>query len=285
MEFALINYHPLLPLARVTARHGIDVNRPTRDMSEIENDVQESVVSSEAPSEASSEPNKSSETVETKSPTEKYVPYDRFNEVIQQKNEHAKALEEQRKQFADLQAKFSEFSRPKEAPKANPLIERLKGIDPEFGKWAESQEKSRAELEELRSWKSQSEQQRTAAEVSSSVEKLHTEYKVPAEARELYTDLLRSHAARIEATGKVLGLQDLPNLYKQVHDSLGKLNRTNLATYTQAKKVDATVPAQTKGPAPKVAPAKMKFSNNKDEARSQIVKAALEQFRAHKNAQ
>lgn len=253
-------------------------------MSEIENDVQESVVSSEAPSEASSEPSKSSEPVETKSPTDKYVPYDRFNEVIQQKNEHAKALEEQRRQFADLQAKFNEFSKVKESPKSNPLIDRLKGIDPEFGKWAEAQEKSRAELEELRSWKSQSEQKSNAAEISRSVETLHSEYKVPAEARELYTDLLRSHAARIEATGKVLGIQDLPHLYKQVHDSLGKLNRSNLATYTQAKKTDSTVPTQTKGPAPKVAPGKIKFSNNKDEARSQIVKAAMEQFRAHKNA-
>lgn len=254
-------------------------------MSEIANDVQESVVSSEAPSEASSEPSKSSEAIETKAPAEKYVPYDRFNEVIQQKNEHAKAVEDYKRQVSDLQAKFQEFSRPKEAPKANPLIERLKGIDPEFGKWAEAQEQKASELEELRAWRSQSEQQRLATEISSSVEKLHSEYKVPAEAKEIYQHLLRAKATAIEATGRKLGIQDLPNLYKSVHEDLGKLNRTNLTNYTQAKKPDAALPTTKKGDAPKVAPAKLQFSKNKDEARSQVVKAALEQFRAHKNAQ
>lgn len=253
-------------------------------MSENTSEVQESVVSDSAPSEAPSSPSISSESGSQSAAPEKYVPYDRFNEVIQQKNEHSKALEESRKKFSELEARFKEFSTPKEAAKANPLIERLKGIDPEFGKWAEAQEKKAVELEELRTWRSESEQKRVAAEISTSVEKLHSEYKVPAEARELYTDLLRSHATRIEATGKVLGLQDLPNLYKQVHESLGKLNRSTIASYTTAKKADAATPALKKGEAPKSAPAKPKFSNNKEEARSQIVKSALEQFRAHKNS-
>lgn len=241
-------------------------------------------VSQDSPSTESSETTSSKENVEAspKAP-EKYVPYDRFNEVINQRNEREKAYAEQAKQIAELRDQLVKLSTPKETPKENKLVSELKQVHPEFAKWVEEQDLTRKELSDLRQWKQQYEAQASQREVMGALDKLHADHKVSADTQQIYNALLKARADALEASGAKLGIKDLPNLYKEVHESLNKLGRSNLTSYTAAKKPDAAIPSPKKGEAAKPATKKVQFSKDKETARSQIVKAALEQFRAHKN--
>lgn len=245
-------------------------------------------VSAESSSETPSSPEKTSEapvTQEGKS-TEKYVPYERFQEIIQQKNEFVKRLEEHEARYKALEERVS---RPREEPKKaeNPLLGRLKGIDPEFGQWAEQMEASRAELQALRDWRTQAEAERTRAEAQNELSRLHTQYKVSDDLKEHYNMFLRNEVSKIEASGKVLGIKDLASIYKSVHENVNKVfetqRRANIANYATSKKTDAT-PALKKGEAPKQAPGKFKYSKDPEEARAQIVKQTMERARAAKNS-
>lgn len=244
-------------------------------------------VSTESPSEAPSSPEKTNEspvTQESKT-TEKYVPYERFQEIIQQKNEFVKRLEEHEARYKALEDRFN---KPKEEPKKeNPLLSRLKGIDPEFGTWAEQMEASKAELQALREWRQQAEVERSRSEAQNEVSKLHSQYKVSDDLKAHYEMYLKNEVQKMESSGRNLTVKDLPTIYKSVHDTLNKVfesqKRATIANYTTSKKTDAT-PALKKGEAPKSGPAKFKFSKDPEEARAQIIKQTMERVRAAKNA-
>lgn len=258
----------------------------------IDNELEstESEVSSESSSETPSSPEKSSGSSEGKSaaPQEKYVPYERFQEVIQLKNEFAKRLEDHEKRYQDLEARLS---RPKEEPKPkaeNPLLGRLKTVDPEFGSWAEKMEASQAELQELRQWRVQADQERIRNEAQSELNRLHSEYKIPDDLKDHYGMYIKQAVSNIESTGRLLSVKDLKDVYKTVHENINKVfeaqKRATIANYTAAKKVDVA-PTVKKGTASKPAnQAKPKFSNDREEAKAQIVKQAMEQVRANKAA-
>lgn len=251
----------------------------------------ESVVSTESPSEALSSPQESSvpESSPSKqaSPQEKYVPYERFQEIIQQKNEFAKRLEEHEARTRALEERSN---RPKEEPKPkaeNPLLARLKGIDPEFATWAEQMEASRAEVESLRTYRMQAEAERTRSQAESELSRLHSEFKVPKDEQDYFKDLLQLRVQRIEASGRMLTIKDLEPIYKELHDSENKRfesrKRATIANYAASKKSDST-PSLSKGVAPKPAQTKVKYSADREEAKAQIIKQAIEQHRAAKNS-
>lgn len=243
--------------------------------------------SSAAPVETVQESSAPEKSSETKTSSEKSVPYERFQEIIQQKNEFLKRFEESDRRYQELQSKFAEFSKPKpEVPKENPLLARLKSVDPEFGKWAEEQEARASKLAELEQWKATAEQNRLRDEVVNTVEKLHMEHKVSNEDKEIYNSLLRQTATSIEATGRMLSPKDLPGLYKQVHELISKRDeareRARLASYTTTKKADSSTPTSKKGSEPKKQAKQEQLSRDPEERRAQIVKRALEQHRADK---
>lgn len=244
-------------------------------------------VSTESPSEAPSSPERTSEapaTQESKT-ADKYVPYERFQEIIQQKNEFVKRLEEHEARYKALEDRMN---RPKEEPKKeNPLLGRLKTIDPEFGTWAEQMEASRTELQALREWRTQAEAERTRSEAQNEVSKLHAQYKIPDDLKDHYNMYLRNEVSKLEASGRALSVKDLPSIYKSVHDSLNKVfesqKRATIANYAVSKKTDAT-PTLKKGEATKSTPTKFKFSKDPEEARSQIIKQTMERVRAAKGS-
>lgn len=260
------------------------------NMSE-ENNTQASDVSSESSSETQGSPAKetsSESSTETQATPKKeqYVPYERFQEIIQQKNEFEKRLAEHDKRYKDLE---SRMSRPKETPKENPLMSRLKTVDPEFGTWAEQQEAVRSQLEELKQWKTAAEQEKLKSSVESTIEKLHSEYKVPSEMQKTYKALLQQEVLEIESGGRMLTVADLAGVYKSIHENLNKYfeiqKRANIANYASSKKQDAAIPSVKKGAAPKTAPTKSTFSKDPETARAEIVSRALKTMRANNNSQ
>jgi exonuclease VII small subunit len=232
--------------------------------------------------EASSTPAESNvSSSEAKAPVEKEIPFHehpRFKEVINQKNEFSQRLQEAEKRFQELSSRF-ESSKPKEATPESKLLERLKGIDPEFGSWAEQQHAMKQQLEQkltaMEQWKSSLESSQQMSQVTSSLEKLHTENNVPADLRDFYE-------AQLERAAKAnpnLTLQDLPKVYKEIHDRHSKymesVKRDVLASYTQSKSKDAAIPSASKGNTQKPGNPKFEYSKDPSEARSQIVKNAL----------
>lgn len=207
---------------------------------------------------------------------EQYVPYSRFQEVIQQKNEFLQRLENTDKKYAEMQRQFSEMQKPKEAPQQNPLLARLKGIDPEFGAWAEQQEAARQELSELRAWRAQTTTSQTQADVNSTLGKLHTEHKVPDGLQSAYRAMVMEKAM----SDRSLTTADLPRVYKEIHSTMSKFLQTQerdaLGKYVQGKKSDSAAPTMPqKGPAPKQAPKKFEYSKDPEEARRQVVARAM----------
>lgn len=227
---------------------------------------------------------------------EKQAPFHehpRFRELVEQKNlamreaqETRRALEQMQKQF---EKRFAEVQKASQPVKEDPMVSRLKGIDPEFGAWAEEMSRLKNQSEEMRQQILQevTQQQlvREARQAAvSSLNSLHEEFKVPKEWRNVYNDRIEAIAMR---EGEKLTPADLPNVYKRVHDELAAAReqdkRSHLATYASAKAQDAAKPgAQPKGK-PAANGKKAEYSSDPAEARAQLVKSILNGSRAEKD--
>lgn len=242
---------------------------------ETSSESQESTASLESASES---PSESSSKIESK-PETPFHEHPRFKELINEKNQFASRYEEMSKQVKEMQARMEEFAKPKPVETKNQLIERLKGIDPEFGTWAEQQEATRAQLQEFAQWKAQLEVEKGQAQVRESVTRLHSEHKVSPELQGIYESQIKA----IAQSNPSLGLKDLPALYKQVHDQFSKIfearERSKLASYAQGKKQDAAVPPAQKGQAPKPSAPKTSYPKDREEAKSVMVKQIMNQLR------
>lgn len=251
---------------------------------ELESQVSE--VSTESPSETPSAPEKSSQSPapqESKT-AEKYVPYERFQEIIQQKNEFVKRLEEHEARYKALEDRFN---KPKAEPVEDKLVARLKGIDPEFAERFEKLNGSLAELESLKQWKAQADQERIRSDAQNELNRLHSEYKVSKDEQDYVKDLVQLRVQRLEAGGRSLSVKDLAGVYKDVVETQNKMyevrKRTTIANYAAEKK-STTTPALKKGDAPKPAQKPMKYSTDREEAKAQIIKQTMERVRAAKQS-
>lgn len=207
----------------------------------------------------------------------------RFKELINQRNEFSKRLQEYENRFKELDGKIQQ-SAPKAATPESKLLERLKGIDPEFGSFMESQHAMRAQLEAklqaMEQWKSAQEAASTRTQITNSLQQLHTQHKVPEPMRELYEAALEREARN----NPHLSLNDLPQVYKAIHDKVNSqfesIKRETLASYSQAKTKDASIPSAPKGPSPKPGTPKPEYSKNPEEARAQIVRNTMKSLRS-----
>lgn len=238
--------------------------------------VEESSPSSESPS-SEKGPNDNSELSSSpqSKPEAPFHEHPRFKELVQQKNEFAAKIQDYERRFQEIQGKFD--SKPKETVESSEakLISRLKGIDPEFGTWAEQQQKLQTELSELKQWRQQNEHNTYITSAKSVAEKLQGELKVDPELHNLYLSQIPM-GTPVEKIGE---------MYKSINDKVSKLfeakERAVLSKYTEGKKSDAKVPAPAKGQPAKPSKASDKAAYSKDpaEARAQIVQNTLRMMR------
>lgn len=250
-------------------------------------------VNSDASLEASSEPQPAPvETApatdgpaqENKPVDEKPTPFHehpRWKEMVEERNKERDRASQFERQLQDLRSNFEKQASASKGPsERDQILTRLKEIDPQFGSLMEDVTAKLSKLEALEHTYTQDRATTTQERYTSGLNQLHSEFKVPKELQSLYDSQIRS----VAMSNPRLGLNDLPTVYKQVHDQLnGAIQaqiRAATASYASAKKNDSAVPAaQGKAKAPPTTKGKEKSEYPKDpyEARQLVVKRVIEQ--------
>lgn len=214
---------------------------------------------------------------------EKQAPFNnhpRFKELIDQKNEYANQVKQMQAQYAEMERRFKalESHRQPAQPKAeDPLIARLKGIDPEFGSEFGNLKET---LQQFQTWQKAQDNERVRSQAYGTIDRLHEENKVAPEWRDIYKEQIEAAVLR----NPKLELEDLPNLYKDVHAKFSKqiddIRRAERESYVAAKKTDAKMPNSiSKGKA--VTPGgEPQWSKDPTEARAQLIKRVLKMSKA-----
>lgn len=250
-------------------------------LEEIEGEEQ---IQSDA-NEASSEPEQSEQASpaveksaqETK-PKDTETPFHLHPRWIERDNElkaERQARQQLEGQMRELQTQFQSRSQPAGPDKRTAMIERLKGIDPEFAEFV-SQMAPAKDLEELRAWKQAQSQERDKQTVYSEIDKLHTANKVEGDLKDRYRESIEN-AIRSNPHAQ---MSDLPAIYKQVHESYSKwidgIKRSERESYLKAKTSAASAPAtQTKGKAVKANSSGTEWSKDPEAARAQLIKRVV----------
>lgn len=244
---------------------------------QLNSDVQ-TESSSETQSAADSTPAQAGAEQTTNQDNVPFHEHPRFKELIEEKNSYRQQIEDLGRQMKELQA--SRQQSQTQTQTKDELIERLKGIDPEFGKRFEQMASRDAQFEQLLAWKQQMEAQQTRNQAVDMVQKLHAEYKVPENLRVRYEREIRAMAAE----NPNLKIQDLPKLYKSVHEEYTKLldsvRRSDRESYVAGKKADGAAPTpQTKGK-PVTPQVRKEFSKDSGVERQETVSEVLKLMRA-----
>ena len=219
---------------------------------------------------------------ETKQP-EPNVPFHehpRFKELVEQKNKYA----EQLKAFEDRYKQLEErLSRPQaQEPKQDPLIARLRDIDPEFAERIEKLSGLSEKASEYERKLAEIEERAFARTALEKINTLHATNKVPKELQERYNKELDI----AYQSGQLRDVNAVEAKYKQIHEDYSKLlesyKRTAIEQYTSAKKADAKAPAsQPKGQSVNHSK-KFEWSKDPEEARRQLVSRVLNTAKAEK---
>lgn len=242
----------------------------------LDNEQQTENTSDVGNSEVSSEPQIQSD----KPDSTPFHEHPRFRELVEQKNKYAesyKTLEQQYKQMAKQLEELNSRMSPKK--EEDPLVARLKGIDPEFGERFEKLSSTEKELAELRQWREQMEMDRIRTSAVNTVSQLHTQNKVPAELQEFYNEQLEAMYAR----NPQAFLSDINSAYKTVHDRVSKIlesrDRATRESYVSAKKADSKAPSsQPKGKP--VNTGQEELSSDPEVARKQVISRVLKHTKA-----
>lgn len=261
-----------------------DVEQPLESSSQ----EQETEQSTQAQESQDSEPSKEAAAAQE----EKQMPFHehpRFKEVIEQKNQFKQQVELAERRIQDMERRFAEMTKQQEAARPKPqdaLMERLKGIDPDFaerfGKLSEV-DTMKQDLQEFKQWKEEQAHQAVRMEARNTMERLFTDNNVSKELRGIYEDRISAAASR----NPNLGVNDLPNVFKGIHEEMSKLlettKRETTKNYVANKQQAAAKPStQPKGKAAQ-AVNKQQFSKDPQQARAELVKQILEQSRAEKD--
>jgi hypothetical protein len=241
-------------------------------MEEVEQSGQSDVSAESSPATESKETGEASAS-QTKE--QQYVPYDRFKELVEQKNQFSKRFEDTDRALKELQAKLEANRTPAEKKEAEFIKwSKDKGLEPEFLKWAQEQEATRQELNELKQWREQYTAQSYLNAARSQVEALKNELKVD--------PVL--HNAYLAQIPHGTPLDQIAEKYKAQHEVMGKFleaqKRAALSEYTSAKKTDSKVPGSQKGQTPKASTNKSGFSKDPEEARLQLRKHMVDAMRS-----
>lgn len=260
----------------------------------LENEIQDANEEQTTTSESVDESQVEGESQQTKTEVESkeakeeastpFHEHPRFKELVQQKNEalaqtkqFEAALNEMRQQLEGFKKTSSSTSQQAQ----DALIERLKGIDPEFAKRIEELSSIKPELNELREWKAKADAESFQNRVKQEISALHTEFKVSDRLKAKYENEIKA----IAQANPNLGLQDLKTVYKQVHEDyqalLEEIKREERKQYVDSKKKDASIPkSPSKGAVPPKSTPKKAETLDREEMKRDIVKSALEKNRA-----
>lgn len=255
------------------------------EMEQVNSDVSQEVSSEPqtTPEHTSEEQSQESSSEQTTKDTDNlpFHQHPRWQEVLSERNSERERANQFEKQISELRQQMSRFQQPQAQPRVeNPLLTRLKGIDPEFGKSYEELNGLRDEMQQFKDWQNQMELSRVRTEAYSTLDKLHAENKVADNDKERYNKEIELMVLKNPS----LGLKDLPNLYKQVHDSHSKyiegVRRAERESYLASKKADAAAPTgKTKGSP--VSPNKaQEYSKDPEEARAQLIARVVANRRA-----
>ncbi|MDE2105718.1 MAG: hypothetical protein KGL39_51315 [Patescibacteria group bacterium] len=210
----------------------------------------------------------------------------RFKELVEQKNQFASQFKDSQKVINQLYQKLQSLEQSSQAQRAqeDALHARLKGIDPEFGERFSKLDGSLKELEQLKAWKQEMEMNQVRQQGVQMVNDLHTQNKVSKEMQDIYNSQIET----MVRGNPNLGLRDLPEVYKDVHERMSKvldsIKRTERESYVQGKKQDASTPASPKQPPGNKAANSKGFEYSKDPltAKHQLVQNIRQAIRAER---
>lgn len=212
---------------------------------------------------------------------EQYVPYSRFKEVIEGRNTMTQQMRAYEQQLQAMQQQMQHWQRAQSVPakQENPLLARLKGIDPEFGGAFEKVFTRAEQVEQLEQRIRAYEEQSLRQQGVNMVNSLHSEHKVPKDIQDFYNSQID---AQIRSNPNAR-LEDIPNIYKMVHESFSKyvdsVKRSEKEAYVTDKKADSVLPVMQKGKTATPQKGGFKYSKDPDEARKQLVENALKSIR------
>lgn len=255
-------------------------------MEEMENsqsDVSQSteqVPSSE--SAASSAPAQESAEQQGSSSKEQTTPFHehpRFQELIQQRRELADRVSSYEQRMSDMQRKFESMQQANQpAKQEDPLLSRLKGIDPEFGERFEKLTTLEAQVEQFKNWQQEQVMESYRTQASSTLDNLYKENKVPDHLKVRYDREIKAIA--YENPG--LGIKDLPQVFKSVHEEFTKwqddFRRKERETYVAEKATTKTPSSVTGGSAP----SQSKGSGEKAMSREDLISNIVKEINASK---
>ena len=182
-------------------------------------------------------------------------------------------------QLQQLKSQFEQQSRPTQT-KEDALLARLKGIDPEFGDRFAKLDTAAQKLEQFEQWQKQQEARQSYDRAMNEVSRLHSENNVPDELKPFYNARIQELAS----SDPSLSLNDLPEIYKQVHDQfvdvVNTIRREERSSYvTEKQKVAKAPTSQAKGQ-PVTPGKKPQFSKDPVEARNQLIQRVLKTARS-----
>ena len=195
------------------------------------------------------------------SESDRFDKHPRFQELINNSKAAKEQLEQYRSMVESLNSRLAEFEQRSQPAKANPLLDRLKGIDPEFGESYADLNSKASKLEQIEQQLRDMELNRVAEQYQSQVKQLFTENKVPESLQKRYDREIKA----IAAENPNLGLKDLPQVFKGVHEEYTKLledmRREERKSYGKDLKTDMKTPrTQPKGQTAKGTSAKKAVS-------------------------
>lgn len=235
-------------------------------------DVQtESNVSSEPTSSAPAQ--ETSQQQEAAAPQEKEVPFHehpRFRELVEQKNTYAQKYSQLEESFKQLQAQLQQQPKPQAemSPEAK-ILERLKGIDPEFAGFQEQLLSKLSMAEQVQQELQQMKAAREAEQANANFDRLCADNKVPDMLKPFYKQAVANAAITRKAS-----LDQLPSIFKEAHEQLSKsfeeFRRSEREAYVSQKNKDKTPATQSGG-----TPVGMKSqpAGNKDDVKAAIAAA------------
>lgn len=254
----------------------------------------EEVVDTGAGTEASPEPSESTSTSaapakaegsETKTnDTQDNVPFHKHPRWVERDNElksEREARQRLERNYQEMERRLQDMAKPREpvVDKRSAMIERLKGIDPEFAEFVSGLAPTE-EVKALREWKQQAEQQAERTRAYGELDRLHALHKVDGPLKDRYRLAIE---AEVRANPHMT-LSELPQIYKKVHDDysawIDGIKREANESYLKAKKTDSSVPGSQPKGTPVAAGKKSEWSKDPEVARSQLVQRVMQKRKA-----
>lgn len=210
----------------------------------------------------------------------------RWKELMDQRKADQDRIKQYERQLEQINQRLSQP--PKTAQQKDDraeLFDRLKGIDPAFGKLMEELYQKAGKIEEVDSWRQQTTAETVREKAIGTINQFYSESKVPAE----WQPTLNAQIEAAIRADSSIGLHNLKEVCARVHQDFAKMidsvKRSERESYVTGKKADNAAPAsQPKGQPAKPGNRAPEWSKNPQERRAQLEAKILEQLRADRKA-